>query len=162
MLQFCRMPELSAPEKMIMNISDTGDPSCFPDYKDTAQNSCKTHPQLLSSLTSLSCHPPHLSIFSSLFPTQFLPLPGVWFSAKSAYSEMPPSFCVVEQLQAFLVAPQRKAQTAKIKNSNSLLNVMSMCFASTVAKEMPNWSTLGIFLTKNCVPQSNRNNDLPI
>lgn len=73
---------------------------------------------------------------------------------------MPPSFCVAEQLQAFLVAPQQKAQTAKINNSNRLLNLMLMFFASTVAKEMPNWSTLEIFLIKNCVPWSNRNNDL--
>lgn len=116
-------------KEIILNISDTGDPSCFPDCKHTAQNSCKTHPQLLSSLTSLSFSPPHLTVSPSLFPTQFLPLPGVWFSAKSAYSEMPPSFCVVEQLQAFLDAPQQKAQTAKIKNSKSLLN--TFCFYSS-------------------------------
>lgn len=49
--------------------------------------------------------------------TWCLPLPRVCFFARSAYSEMLPSFCAVGQLQAFLVAPLQKAQTAKI-NSN--------------------------------------------
>jgi len=62
-------------------------------------------------------------MFSSLLHTQSLPLPGVWFYAKSAYSEMPPSSYVVGQLQAFLVAPQQKAQIAKINNNNSLLDL---------------------------------------
>lgn len=108
------------------------------------------------------CDQPHLSMFSSLLHTQYLPLPGVWFSVKSAYSEMPPSFCVVGQLQASLVAPQQKAQIAKINNKNSLLDLLPWLFASSVTQEMPKWDTPLIFLNKNCVPPSNRKNDLLI
>lgn len=59
------------------------------------------------------CDQPLLSMFSSFLHTQYLPPPGVWFFAKSACWEMPPSFCVAGQLQAFLASPQQKAQIAE-------------------------------------------------
>lgn len=83
------------------------------------------------------CDQLHLCMFSSLLHTQYLPLPGVCFFAKSAYSEMPPSFYVVGQLQAFLVAPQQKAQIAKTNNNNSLMDLTPLLFAPSVAQEMP-------------------------
>lgn len=82
------------------------------------------------------CDQPHLWLFSSLLHTQYLPLPGVCFFAKSAYSEMPPSFYVVGQLQAFLVALQRKAQIAKMNSNNSLLDLTPLFFASSAAQEI--------------------------
>lgn len=102
------------------------------------------------------CDQPHSSMFSSLLDTQYLPPPGVWFSAKSAYSEMPPSFCVVGQLQAFLVAPQQKAQIAKTNHNNSPLNLLPLLVVSSVAQKMPKWDTSVIFSIKDYVPLSNR------
>lgn len=67
----------------------------------------------ISSAWQKLCDQPLLSMFSFLLHTQYLPLRGVWFSARSACWEMPPSFCVAGQLQAFLVSPQQKAQIAE-------------------------------------------------
>lgn len=75
---------------------------------------------------------------------------------------MPPSFYVVGQLRAFLVAPQQKAQIAKINNNNSLLDLTPLLSAFSVAQEMPKWDTPVIFLIKNRTSLSNRKNDLPI
>lgn len=51
----------------------------------------------------------------SLLPTQILPLPKVWFSARFAFLEMPLSFGAAGQLRVSLDAPQKKALIAENK-----------------------------------------------
>lgn len=66
---------------------------------------------------------------------------------------MPPSFCVAGQLQAFLVAPQQKAQIAEKTVTAFWTKLLS---ASSEALEISKWDTPMIFFIKNCVPLSKR------
>lgn len=62
---------------------------------------------------------------------------------------MPPSFCAAGQLQAFLVAPQQKAQIAE--KTITAFWTSTLLSASSAAQEVPKWDTPMIFLIKNCV-----------